>query len=125
MKTYQLREMDFFEMKLLHEKKGVFYVRDGKTFLYHGADKIEVPDEPLSVPEDDGIEDDETMDEFLERMNIKKDQIFKAGSDVRCEGRFHLMQFNEYYTLVFLVPNYKTNKNKLIVLRCGNALDNL
>lgn len=125
MKTFQLREMDFFELKLLHKKKGVFYVRNGETFLYQGTDKIMVPAESAAVPSDTELESDETLDDFLERMDIKRDQIFIAGADVRVEGYFHLSQFDEYYMLIFVTPNPKANKNNLIVLRCGNALDSL
>lgn len=108
-----IKDLDFFQIKLLNRKEGIFYVRDGKIFAYQGNVKYEMdvnqvkygkadPKEKVSV-EDTGYPLDPTK-------------------GITIKGFFWVWQDEEYFVLSFID---KTKKHNPILITAGNALQRL
>jgi hypothetical protein len=125
MTVRQLEEMDFFDLKLLAEKKGIFYVRDGEVFIYHGADKLKIdPNQPSAIDpfetkEKTGVEPNTFLmgDQVAKRLNPAK--------DTKGNGYFWFWQQDEYFVLCFVTEDSKHHKGTVYMLRAGKATDSL
>ena len=128
MAIYQLEEMDFFQLKLLTDKKGIFYIRDGEVFIYQGVDKIKI--DPTQPAECDPLGLKSTLKENL--PGCKPDTFLigdKVGTqldptkDTKGNGYFWFWQRDEYFVLCFVTENSKHHKGTVYMLRAGKATD--
>lgn len=117
MAVYKLKEMDFFQLKLLADKEGVLYVRDGKLFIYTGADKIKI-----EHSNDDGFDLNE-LPESIRKLGPTNQVDF--GRDRKEPGVFHFSQMDDCYALYFVTQGSGKYKGAVHVLKCGNATDSL
>lgn len=117
MAVYQLKEMDFFQLKLLADKEGVLYVRDGKMFIYTGADKIKIEH---SNDSDFDLND---LPDSIRKLNPTNQVDF--GKDKKESGVFHFSQMDDGYILYFITQGNGKYKGTVHVLKCGNATDSL
>lgn len=125
MAVYQLEEMDFFNLKLLKDKKGIFYVREGKVFIYTGADKIKIdPNQPSEL---DRILSKEVLDTKPDTFLIgdKAAKRLDPAKDTKGDGYFWFWQHDEYFVLCFVTENSKGHKGTVYMLRAGKATDSL
>lgn len=130
MSTIELKSLDFFDLKLLDNKEGIFYVRDGKIFIYYGNSKLNIDaDHP------------DTADPFELRSALEDNlpgcepDTFKFGNttakrldptkDVKAKGIFCFWQHDEYFILNFVTENNRHHKGTVYLLRAGKATDSL
>jgi len=130
MTVKQLEEMDFFELKLLAEKKGTFYVREGEVFIYHGTDKLKMSSkqpsaiDPSTLPSKVEKDKPETNPDDMLIGNKVGTQL-DVTKDIKCDGVFWFWQHEEYFVLCFITDTSKTHKGTVYMLRAGNATDSL
>lgn len=103
--SVNFRELDFFQYKLLAGKEASFYVRDGRSFMYVGAEKYEF----------------DKSDNSAEKCSIGNfdAEIIDESKDLALKGFIWLWQKDEYYALVFFDH---TKKHPPIAIKFGNAL---
>lgn len=96
-----LKDLDFFEIKLLKNKQGTFYFREGKIFIYQGKDK-------LNIDVDDVF-------------TIEGNQIlhFTEDKDFQIEGHFYFWQKDNKYILNFI------SGNRFFLLKGGVPTDSI
>jgi len=89
-------DMDFFQLKLLHEKEADFYTKDGLAFFYIGGQKYCCGE---SNPHNKGLKD-----------------------GIKASGPIIFWQREEYWVLSFLD---RKKKLRPVVMRAGNVLREL
>ncbi|QGH72006.1 hypothetical protein N1M2_143 [Klebsiella phage N1M2] len=110
-----VKELDFFRMKLQNNKAAAFYVRDGKAFYYVGPDRFDVDSAANAVNYGKkALEENFDYDEEFKTMDLSKDLLLK--------GKMNLLQIQEYFILMFIDSS---KQHCPIVIRAGNALENL
>lgn len=130
MTVRQLEKMDFFDLKLLAEKKGIFYVRDGEVFIYHGIDKLKIDPKQPAVCDPLGLKS--TLQDKLPGCEPNTFLIGdKVGTqldptkDTKGNGYFWFWQQDEYFVLCFVTEDSKHHKGTVYMLRAGKATDSL
>lgn len=125
MTVRQLEKMDFFDLKLLAEKKGIFYVRDGEVFIYHGADKLKI--DPAQPSEFDRVLSNEVLDPKPDTFLVgdKVGKRLDPTKDTKGNGYFWFWQRDEYFVLCFVTENNRHHKGTVYMLRAGKATDSL
>lgn len=110
-----VKELDFFRMKLQNKKPAAFYVRDGKAFYYVGPDRFDI-DSPADAVNygKKTLEEDFDYDEEFKTMDLSKDLMLK--------GVMHLLQIQEYFVLAFIDSS---KQHCPIIIRAGNALEHI
>jgi hypothetical protein len=103
-----LGSLDFFQMKLLHNKPGTFYIRNGEVFIYQGIDKYLVdPNRPATFE----LSSEPTIDDL-------KLKDIDTSKDIKYDGFFVMNQIDQYYVLAFKSPTIKV----IQLLKCGDVL---
>lgn len=127
----QLEEMDFFDLKLLKDKKGTLYVRNNDVFIYSGDDKIKMNNNHPGTIDPFGIET--ILNDNLPGRN-KSNVLFIGDKvihkldhtkDTKGEGHFWFWQVEEYFALCFVTENNKAHKGTVYLLHAGNATHSL
>lgn len=127
MAVYHLEEMDFSQLKLLADKKGTFYVRDGEVFIYHGTDKIVMDNSP-SDPTGLGAVLKKNLPGSEPGSFMIGDKVatqVDSTKDTRGEGHFWLWQYEVYFILGFVTQTSKHHDGTVYILRAGNSLESL
>lgn len=101
-KIHQRSELDFFICKRFENKKATFYIRDGKSFMYVGNEKVEM----------DEVDPNEPEDPEYPRVVLSK--------DIKLEGFMYFYQNEQYYGLVFIDGK---RKHAPIAIKFGNGLE--
>ena len=130
MAVYQLEEMDFFNLKLLKDKKGIFYVREGKVFIYTGADKIKIDPTQPAVADPLGLKSalEEKVPGCEPNPFLIGDKVgtqLDPTKDTKGNGYFWFWQREEYFVLCFVTETSKGHKGTVYMLRAGKATDSL
>lgn len=118
-----LKDMDFFALRLLADKKGTFYVRDGEIFVYQGAIRIEIDPEDGSATSLPGIEADPTGQKMTHgKIGSVEFETLNPSKNIKLDGYFWFWQHDEYFVLVFV---HNARQFKPLLLRAGKATDSL
>ncbi|QZA70646.1 hypothetical protein AH04_171 [Erwinia phage AH04] len=125
MTVRQLEEMDFFDLKLLAEKKGIFYVRDGEVFIYHGNDKLKIDPNHPGVIDPFKLEENIGVESTSLKIGDQTAQKLDPTKDTKGNGYFWFWQHEEYFVLCFITETSKHHKGTVYMLRAGNATDSL
>lgn len=125
MTVRQLADLDFFDLKNLADQKGIFYVRNGEVFIYHGADKLKIDPhqpatcDPFNTKEETGLDPDTFQ--FGDATAKKLDPT----KDTKGNGTFHFWQHDDYFILHFVTENNKHHKGTVYVLKAGKVSEHI
>lgn len=128
MTVRQLESLGFFDLKLLADQEGIFYVRDGEIFIYHSNGKLKINAEDPDAANPFGLTS--TLEENLPGCSPDTFMIGERAAkrldptkDTKGDGYFWFWQKDEYFVLCFVTEDSKHHKGTVYMLRAGKATD--
>lgn len=109
MATQHLENMGYIEFLRFEGKPISFYIREGRSFFYCGADKVELGNE-LCVSKNDSPS---LLEDNIESIDISKEDFTE-------KGRITILVEKTYYLVAFATDRFFGKKKKVFVLKAGN-----